>query len=70
MKIIPNWRRAWRMASMQIAGLAVVFGTLPADAQAAMLDMVGVPPTRVPAILGLLFMAGRLLAQQKVGSGD
>lgn len=61
--LISDWRRAWRLASVQIAALAVLFGSLPADTQAAVLDMVGVPAGRVPAILGLLFMAGRLVAQ-------
>lgn len=69
MTIIPNWRRAWRMATVQVAALAVLFGTMPADTQAAVLDFVGVPASRVPAILGLLVMAGRLLRQPKVG-GD
>jgi hypothetical protein len=65
MTLIPNWRRAWRMASVQIAGVAVVFGSLPPAAQAAVLDLVGVPASRVPAILGLLFLAGRMVAQPK-----
>lgn len=44
--VIPNWRRAWRMASVQLAALAVLFGSLPADAQASILDMIGVPAAR------------------------
>lgn len=66
--LIPNWRQAWRMVSMQLAAAAVLFGTLPADTQAAVLDIVGVPPSRVPAILGLLFMAGRLVGQPRIDS--
>ena len=61
--LVPNWRRAWRMLSVQLAALAVVFGSLPADAQASVLDLVGVPASRVPAVLGLLFMVGRLISQ-------
>ena len=34
MKLIPNWRRAWRMMSVQVAGLAVAWGLLPPDQQA------------------------------------
>lgn len=64
-RLIPNWRRAWRMASMQLAALAVIFGALPADTQAAVLDLAGVPANRVPAILGLLIMAGRLIQQPR-----
>ena len=63
--LIPNWRRAWRMVSVQLAALAVLFGALPADTQAAVLDLAGVPANRVPAILGLLILAGRLIAQPK-----
>jgi hypothetical protein len=65
MTLIPNWRRAWRMASMQLAAAAVLFGALPPETQAAVLDLAGVPPSRLPAILGLLFMAGRLVSQPK-----
>lgn len=70
MKLIPNWRRAWRMASVQLAGLAVLFGSLPPDTQASVLDLVGVSPSRVPAILGLLFVAGRLIAQPKASERE
>lgn len=65
MKLIPQWRRAWRMASVQVATLAVVFGSLPADTQAQVLDLVGVPPGRVPAIIGLLLIVSRIVAQPK-----
>jgi hypothetical protein len=68
MKLIPDWRRAWRMTSVQLAAMAVLFGTLPADTQAAVLDMVGVPATRVPAILGLLFILGRIVGQPRLAA--
>ncbi len=68
---IPQWRRAWRMLSVQAAAFAVAWGALPEDAQAAVLDAVGVPASRVPALLGLLFLVGRLVAQPAVGGhGD
>lgn len=63
---IPQWRRAWRMLSVQAAALAVGWGLLPADAQAAILDLVGVPANRVPAVLGLMMLLGRLVDQPKV----
>lgn len=66
MKLIPNWRKAWRMASVQIAVLAVAWGSLPPDAQAAMLQAVGVPAERIPAVLGALFLVLRLIDQPKV----
>lgn len=66
MKLIPNWRKAWRMASVQIAVLAVAWGSLPPDSQAAMLQAVGVPAERIPAVLGALFLVLRLIDQPKV----
>ena len=65
MILIPEWRRAWRMLSVQVAGLAVVWGTLPADQQAAILALVGVGPERIPALLGLAVIVGRLIDQPK-----
>jgi hypothetical protein len=66
MKPIPNWRRAWRMASVQIAGAALLFGALPADQQAAMLQLMGLSPERIPALLGLAIIVARLIDQPAV----
>ena len=33
LRLIENWRSAWRFASMHAAALVVVWGSLPADAQ-------------------------------------
>lgn len=62
-ELIPEWRRAWRFLSVQIAAAGVIFGSLPTDTQAAMLDAVGLPASRLPAILGLLVLVGRLVSQ-------
>ena len=62
-RIIPNWRRAWRMASVRVGALAVAWGLTPPEQQEALLAWVGLAPERVPAVLGLLFIAGRLLSQ-------
>lgn len=63
--MIPEWRRAWRMLSVQAAGLAVLFGALPADQQAALLAMLGISPERLPALLGLAVIVARLVDQPK-----
>lgn len=63
MKPIPNWRKAWRMHSVQIAVLAVAWSRLPVDTQAAVLSLLGVRPESVPGILGLLVLATRLIYQ-------
>lgn len=64
MTLVDDWRRAWRWFSVQVAAAAVLWGVLPADTQAAMLQAVGVPSERVTAILGVAFIVARLLAQQ------
>lgn len=63
MKLIPNAAQAWRMFSVQIAALAVVFGTLPADQQSAILALIGIGPERIPALLGLGVIVARLISQ-------
>lgn len=65
MGFIENWRKSWRMLSVQLAALGIAFGALPADTQAAMLGAVGIEPSRVPAILGALVILGRLVNQPK-----
>jgi hypothetical protein len=66
MKPVHNWKRAPRMLSVQLAALVVAWGIVPADQQAAMLDWIGIEPARVPAVLGLLVILGRLVDQPKV----
>lgn len=66
MKIIPNWRRAPRMLSMWVAAAAVIWSGMPADMQAAVLQLLGVPAERVPGVLGLLFILARLIDQPKI----
>ena len=63
MTLIPNWRSAWRMASVQISLLAVLFAALPEDQQAAILALLGVSPERIPGVLGLAIIAARLINQ-------
>lgn len=66
-KLIPEARRAWRFLTVQIGALAVIFGLLPPDQQAAILDWLGVAPERVPAVLGAAFIVARLWSQQSKG---
>ena len=65
-ELIPEWRNAWRMLSVQIAALAIAWGTVPPDVQALLLEFVGIPAGRVPAVLGLLLIVGRLVSQPRV----
>ncbi len=66
MKLIPNASRAWRMLSVQVAALAVIFGALPVDQQSAILSMLGIGPERIPAVLGLAVIVARLVQQPRV----
>ncbi len=67
--LIPNWRRAWRMASVQVATVAVAWGSLPADTQAAVLDAVGLSPSQVPLVLGVLMLLARVVNQPSTRVG-
>ena len=66
MTLIPNWRSAWRMASVQISLLAVLFAALPADQQAAILALLGLAPERIPGVLGLAVILARVIDQPRV----
>ena len=67
MKLIPEWRRAWRMLSVNFGALALVWLALPAEAQATVLRMLPwMTEERVAGLLILLAMLGRLVAQPKV----
>lgn len=63
--LIPDWRRAWSFASIQVATAGLAWGLLDKADQAALLLLIGVPEHRVPAILAGAFIATRLLAQKK-----
>lgn len=65
MKLIDNWRRAWRFLSVQAATLAVILGSMPVEAQSAVMGVFGVGPERMPAALGLLMIVARLIDQSK-----
>ena len=63
MKLIENWRQSWRMLSVQVATVAVVWGALPVDQQTAILSLFGVGPERVPLVLGLAVILARVVSQ-------
>lgn len=66
MKLIPNWRRAWRMLTVQIGALALLWIALPAETQAAVLHALHIDRQYLPGIVGLAVIIGRLIAQPKV----
>jgi hypothetical protein len=64
--LIPNWRRAWRMFSVQASALTLVWLALPEEKQAAIVALAGIPPDAVPGTLVALAILGRIVAQPKV----
>lgn len=66
MKLIPNVRDAWRMWSVRFASLLVVWVLLPADQQAAILGLVGVPADAIDGVLAVLVLVSRLIAQPEL----
>lgn len=65
MRLIPEWRRAWRLFSVQLAAGIVVWTALPAEAQAAVVGLLGVPPDNVPGVLAALLIVARLIDQPR-----
>ena len=60
---IENIKQAPRLLSVQLSAAAIALGSIPPEVQSAMLDAVGVPQSRVPAVLGALMLLVRLIAQ-------
>ncbi len=61
---IPDIKHAWRKASMLVATVAGLFGLLPPEQQAAVLEFLRIPPERLPLVLALAFMAARVLKRK------
>jgi hypothetical protein len=68
-QLIPDWRRAWRWWSVQTSALIVVWVALPPDTQAALVSLFGFPTEKVPGVLAVLCVVGRML-QQPAKKGD
>ena len=68
-RLVRDWTRAYRWASAQIGAGLVLFGSMdPATQQAAVawvLDLLHVPPERLPAVLGGAIIVGRMLTVRK-----
>lgn len=68
--LIPEWKRAWRMLSVQVGALAVLWVALPATTQAAVLDLLGIDAKSLPGIVGVAVILGRLIAQPEARAPD
>jgi hypothetical protein len=65
-KIISEWRQAWRMFSLQAAVLLVAWSVLPPHAQAAILQFLRLTPDEATACIGVGIIVGRLIDQPSV----
>lgn len=65
MRLVQNWRKAHRMATVWVGSISAAFGLLPADQQLAILAKLGVAPLDAPFWIGLAFVAARLVDQPK-----
>ncbi len=63
--LVENWRDAWKWLSVQGAALIVAWSLVPADMQAALLELLGWSSSQVTAALGVLTLLGRLVNQTR-----
>lgn len=61
--LIDNIRSAWKLATVWVGFVAIAFGSLPADSQAALLALFYVPEERLPALIGLAVLVARVIKQ-------
>ncbi len=65
MKLVPDWKKSWTWFSMWAASVIVAWGLIPAEGQVAIAALLHIPAQMIPAFLGLMVMAGRLVGQSK-----
>lgn len=65
-RLIPQWKRAWRMFSVQASAVIVAWVALPMEQQTALAWLLGLAPDAVPGILAALAIVGRMVDQPKV----
>jgi hypothetical protein len=63
--LVSDWRQAWKWLSVQISALLVVWASIPADQQAAILALVGLDQSKLVGLMGVAIIIGRLVAQQQ-----
>lgn len=63
-KLIPEWRRSYKLASMRVGAAAVLIGLMAPDQLAALLDWLGIGAERAPLVLGLAFIVSRVFRKE------
>jgi len=66
MKLIPEWKKAWKFLSVQLAALVVIWASLPADMHQSIIGVLHLSAEQTTALLGVLVIVGRLVAQPAV----
>lgn len=61
LQIVPYWRKAYKLASAQVALGVIAFGALPLDQQTSILDSVHIPERYRLLVLGVGFLMSRIL---------
>jgi hypothetical protein len=69
-RLIPQWKRAWRMFSVQASALVLAWLAIPAEQQAAFAGLIGIEPEVIPGALAALAILGRLIDQPTVREGE
>lgn len=63
-KPIPEWRDAWRFASVRVGAVACLIGLMAPDQLAALLDWLGIGAERAPLVLGIAFVLSRVFRKE------
>lgn len=70
MELIPQWKDAWRMFSVQASTLLLAWLAVPEDSKATMLAQIPfLTANTVTAIIAISGLIGRLVAQPSLQKG-
>jgi hypothetical protein len=68
LKLVEDWKNAWKWLSVQFATLLLVWTTLDTDTQATVVSgiasVIGIN-VPIPMVLAVMIIVGRLVAQSK-----
>lgn len=62
--LVDDWRSSWRWISVRLSAALVVWGSLDAKTQSDVIAWL-VPPERLPAVIGVLIIVGRVIRQKQ-----
>lgn len=65
MKLVENWKDAWKWLSVHFASLLIIWTMTSPEDQAVLLSLLGWAPETVTRLLAVATLAGRLVGQTK-----